>query len=415
MVNVNCTGGGGYFSDDVTATQSQVVKGHNTITHDSNDEIVEGTMEDVTSTDQCKQSAIDSQNLTLRMTNGAHRTNGATGYPEVYIPLSDLRTRIGYTDASKVLKGTTIAGLAGSMVNNGPWNGTLGLSNDNNGSVTIPAGYHNGLGKITRAYSTYGPSSAFTPGVSDVTIPTKGKFLTADIYCKAEGNLLAQNIVNGVSIFGMTGTMMKYTSGSDSTIFNNGTWSNQMRYGMTGIIWHTSGPSVSDGSYSKDTSSYLDSSTSGNGYHVSGFAQYSAGTTLDCTTKWGSYQASDEGTDEYGFGVVYLRANQTFNPTLYSGIQIVRDFYGSGSTTMGQTMYVYLYDTSGNLIANGSNTQYAEKAYSSWKKENLSYTFSFPTTVYSYSQLRLVIKFRNTQTGATNYTSAIKSMTLIKR
>ena len=92
------------------------------------------------------------------MTNGAHRTNGTTGYPEVYIPLSTLRTTIGYTDASKVLTGTTIAGLAGTMVNRGAWSGTIGLS----GAVTIPQGYHNGSGKITRAYTVHS-GGTFTP------------------------------------------------------------------------------------------------------------------------------------------------------------------------------------------------------------------------------------------------------------
>lgn len=411
MVNVNCTGGGGYFSDDVSATKAQVVKGKRTVTKDQSDEVVEGTMAEVGATDAQKSNAVANGNLYLRMTNGAHRTNNQTsGYPEVYIPLQTLRSTIGATDASKILTGTTIAGLAGTMVNRGAWSGALTLS----GQITIPQGWHNGSGKITRSYSTYA-GGTFTPSSVDQTIPTAGKILTGNVNCKADANLIAQNIANGVSIFGVTGNMMKYTSGTDQVLFSNGTWSNQMRYGMTSVIWHTSGSSVGNGSYSRDTSSYLGPSTSGNGYHVSGFAQYSAGTTLNCTTKWGSYTASDEGTDEYGFGVVYLRANQTFNPALYSGIKIIRDFYGSGTSSMGQTMYVYLYDTSGNLVANGSDTQYAEKAYSSWRKDNLSYTFSFQTAVYNYSQLRLVIKFRNTSTGATNYTSAIKSITLIKR
>ena len=51
MVNVNCTGGGGYFSDDMTATKANVVTGHRTITKDSNDEIVEGTMSEIGAND----------------------------------------------------------------------------------------------------------------------------------------------------------------------------------------------------------------------------------------------------------------------------------------------------------------------------------------------------------------------------
>jgi len=62
---------------------------------------------------------VASNTLYLGVTPGAHITNTSKGYPEVYIPLSDLRSSIGYTDSSKVLKGTTIAGLEGAMVNNG--------------------------------------------------------------------------------------------------------------------------------------------------------------------------------------------------------------------------------------------------------------------------------------------------------
>ena len=54
MVNVNCTGGGGIFSDDVTASKAQVVEGYSTITSDSNDEIITGTMKEVSATEQAK-------------------------------------------------------------------------------------------------------------------------------------------------------------------------------------------------------------------------------------------------------------------------------------------------------------------------------------------------------------------------
>jgi len=62
-----------------------------------------------------------------------------------------LSNTIGATDASKILSGTTISGKSGTMINNGSWSSSLGLS----GSVTIPKGYHDGTGKITRAYNTF--------------------------------------------------------------------------------------------------------------------------------------------------------------------------------------------------------------------------------------------------------------------
>lgn len=202
MVNVNCTGGGGYFSDDVSATKAQVVKGKRTVTKDQSDEVTEGTMVEVGATDAQKSNAVANGNLYLCMTNGAHRTkNQTSGYPEVYIPLQTLRSTIGATDASKILTGTTIAGLAGTMVNRGAWSGTLTLS----GQITIPQGWHNGSGKITRPYSTYN-GGTFTPSASNQTIPTSGKILTGNVNCKADANLIASNLKHGVTIMGVGGT-----------------------------------------------------------------------------------------------------------------------------------------------------------------------------------------------------------------
>lgn len=215
MVNVNCTGGGGYFSEDVSATQAQIVTGKQTVARDSNDEVIEGTMEEIGYADVQKSNAVANGNLYLRMANGAHRTkNQTSGYPEVYIPLQDLRSAIGATDASKILKGATIAGLAGTMVNRGAWNGTLALS----GSVVIPQGWHNGNGKITRSYATY-DGGVFTPSASDQIIATAGKILTGDVKCKADVNLIAQNIRHGVSIMGITGAYFSPTiyDGGDAT------------------------------------------------------------------------------------------------------------------------------------------------------------------------------------------------------
>lgn len=202
MVNVNCMGGGGYFSDDVSAKRSQVVKGHSTITNDQNDEIVEGTMLDVTSDDRNVGRYVASNNLILGMTNGAHRTkNSTSGFPEVSIPLSDVASTIGATDASKILKGTTISGVAGTMPDNGAWSSSLGLS----GSVVIPKGYHNGSGKITRPYTVFS-GGVYTPGTQDQTIITKDRALTGNIICLGNANLKAENIKHGVKLFGITGS-----------------------------------------------------------------------------------------------------------------------------------------------------------------------------------------------------------------
>ena len=205
MVNIYGSGGGGITSDDVTASRADVLDTVATITSDSNDEVVTGTLANIGATEAHKSVRKDSQNLYLGITTGAHITNASSGYPEVYIPLSTLRSQIGYTDASKVLTGTTIAGLAGTIPNRGAVNTTLAI----NSTYVIPAGYHNGAGKVQvdRSYST---KSAFTytpsKPTSVQTIQSAGVYMSGNITLKGDSNLKPENIKEGVTIFGIKGT-----------------------------------------------------------------------------------------------------------------------------------------------------------------------------------------------------------------
>lgn len=220
MVNIICSGGGSVFSDDVTASKAQVVEGYSTITSDSNDEIGEGTMKEVGANDPSVSNGIANSNLYLRMTNGAHRTANATsGYPEVSIPLADLRSTIGFADTANVLEGYTIAGAEGTMPNKGAWNGKVGLT----GSVTIPKGYHNGSGKVTRSFQVY-PGTIATPAANDQVILTSGKILTGNVNCAGDKNLIAANLKHGVSIFGVTGSYVSpyiYNGGDATALFGS--------------------------------------------------------------------------------------------------------------------------------------------------------------------------------------------------
>ena len=205
MVNIYGSGGGGISSDDVTASSADVLNTVQTITTDSNDELKKGTLENITSSEKYKSKRVASNTLYLGVTPGAHITNTSKGHPEVYISLSDLRSLIGYTDSSKVLKGTTIAGLEGTMVNNGGVSKTVAVGQ----SYTIPKGYHDGTGTVSvdRAYSsksgfTYTPSN---PTVN-ATIQASGVYMTGNIILKGDANLKPEYIKKGVTIFGVTGT-----------------------------------------------------------------------------------------------------------------------------------------------------------------------------------------------------------------
>lgn len=212
MVNIYGSGGGGITSDDVTASKADVLSTVNTITSDSQDEIVAGTLANIGSSEPCTQQKVIGANIHLGVSNGAHVTNAASGYPEVYIQLSSLRQLIGYTDASKVLVGTTIAGLTGTMANNGAVNKTLAI----NATYNIPAGYHNGSG-VVKADKNYTSKAEFShmPSVPTTTktIQTKDVYMTGDITLKGDQNLKASNIRNGVKIFGITGQVVDYEAG----------------------------------------------------------------------------------------------------------------------------------------------------------------------------------------------------------
>jgi hypothetical protein len=142
-------GGGG------TAQPSEVLTGKS-FTNDSGDQT--GTMPNrgavIITPSAIDQAVLDGYH------NGAGKVNAVT------------------FDTFKVLTGTTIAGTAGTMPNNGAYNITPGP-----GNVTIPVGYHSGAGVV------YG-----------------------------DADLVAGNIKSGVNIFGVTGTYNQIVTSASDTI-----------------------------------------------------------------------------------------------------------------------------------------------------------------------------------------------------
>lgn len=102
-----------------------------------------------------------------------------------------LNNKTAYIKGNKVI---------GSMIDNGAVNYSLSI----NDSYTIPAGYHNGNGRITQNITT--KSAAFyTPSTTDQTIDA-GQYLSGVQTIKGDENLIPDNIISGKSIFGINGT-----------------------------------------------------------------------------------------------------------------------------------------------------------------------------------------------------------------
>lgn len=156
------------------------------------------------------------------------------------------------------------AEITGTMTNNGAWTSTK----TSNGSVTIPAGYHNGSGKVTVNVSTSIATGAldtpsinfdtttgeftatskvktsgyistsetktasytitrylggeYTPTKASKTVSLTGKYCTGDAVIKGDNNLVPENIKSGVSIFGVEGTLE--TGANVISITTNRSW-----------------------------------------------------------------------------------------------------------------------------------------------------------------------------------------------
>ena len=150
--------------------------------------------------------------------------------------------------AGKKSVDATGAEITGTMTNRGAWTSTQ----TSNGSVTIPAGYHNGSGKVTVNVSTSTATGAldtpsisfdkklgrftatskvktsgyistsdtttksytitrylggeYTPTKESKTVSLNEKYCTGDVVIKGDNNLIPGNIKNGISIFGVAGS-----------------------------------------------------------------------------------------------------------------------------------------------------------------------------------------------------------------
>ncbi|OPG91341.1 hypothetical protein B2I21_35165 [Chryseobacterium mucoviscidosis] len=128
-------------------------------------------------------------------------------------------------DDTKVLTGTTIAGTAGTMANNGAVTIVPG-----NTAKPITVGYHNGSGTVSAVtfdatkvlagttiagtagtMINQGAGGTVTPGTTNQT--KAAGYYSSAITISGSANLLAANIKNGINIFGVVGTL---TEGSRS-------------------------------------------------------------------------------------------------------------------------------------------------------------------------------------------------------
>lgn len=107
--------GGGVTSDDVTAGKAQVLQGYRTITSDSDDEVVEGTVpkRGTWSTASEVVNASGESTVHVRFEEGYYNKDGQYK-PTAKIPYAVLSNVLGI-DANKMLDSLTVAGVRGTI------------------------------------------------------------------------------------------------------------------------------------------------------------------------------------------------------------------------------------------------------------------------------------------------------------
>lgn len=108
-------GAGGITSDDVTASKAQILQGYKTVTADSNDEVVEGTIpkRGTWSTASEVVNATGESTVHVRFEEGYYNKDGQYK-PTAKIPYAVLTNILGI-DANKMLSNLTIAGTTGNI------------------------------------------------------------------------------------------------------------------------------------------------------------------------------------------------------------------------------------------------------------------------------------------------------------
>lgn len=243
-INASGGGGGGTGSDDVTALNKHVLEPYTAVTKESDDDPAKGTMKNLVdratithTSDNATKVLLADEAYIAENSDGVRRvelryngdegfikTNTLVAYPEsqagakfgitadkiangqVVFGMTGTYKGLGNATAAQVLSGYSFSSAAlsnasGSMPDRGAWGATLAI----NGSVTIPAGYHNGSGRITQNIATKG-ATTITPMSAQQTAVSAGTYCSGNIIVAGNGNFVARNIKKGVNIWGVVGT-----------------------------------------------------------------------------------------------------------------------------------------------------------------------------------------------------------------
>ena len=212
-------GTGGVTSDDVTAGKAHVLKGYKTVTSDSDDEVVEGTIpkRGTWSTASEVVNASGENTVHVRFEEGYYNKDGQYK-PTAKIPYAVLTNVLGI-DANKMLSNLTIAGTTGNI----PIRGYHGPDSAEMWFYATEGGY---VVRLDEGYYHKDQSGQWKPYVIAPTALVKGavnyspeKTLSDTVTCNERGQVKmvdtkANNYTNNQAMFiGMDTSRRKLVMG----------------------------------------------------------------------------------------------------------------------------------------------------------------------------------------------------------
>ena len=279
-------GAGGVTSDDVTASKAQVLQGYNTVTTDSNDEVIEGTIQDreIGNIDGIADIiSAKRDKVSIFIPEGYYHRNNRYAKPWIWIALKELQ-RVIKLDKNKILESENYLGEQGTIPirgYKGPDSPEFSYYPPEGGYLTrVEEGYYHKSGgykpyvivptaKVKQAVNYHpektlndtstcgeqGQIPIWAPSVGDVImannshsgqgfaydLPGVGRGIVVGIkngsYIQGANyvffpmrNLLPHNLRAGENFAGITGTMPDYSTGR--TVFNGATFDGFLATGV---------------------------------------------------------------------------------------------------------------------------------------------------------------------------------------
>lgn len=189
-------GTGGIDTSDATLTSgSQMLSGY---TAYSNDVKYTGTI-----------ASMSGQTITPSTSSQTVSTSGKYMTGNVLVKGDSNLT------AGNIVSGVSIFGVSGTAASGGTDTSDATLTS---GSQMLSGytAYSNGT-KYTGSISSMSRTTV-TPSASSQTVSTSGKYMTGNVIVSGDSNLVSSNIISGVSIFGISGSVVinKYYTGSSA-------------------------------------------------------------------------------------------------------------------------------------------------------------------------------------------------------